>query len=106
MTLMKLLKLIPRFRCASPEEYKGYELHNVTASFTDCDDLQSRKSTIVMAIVIPLIIICVLLIGYYVYKIFQTKRRKGKKSVRYSAVYKDTVESVSGKPKTRPMSEL
>ena len=78
-------------------------MHNATVSLDDC---HGNNSTVVMAIVIPLIIICVLLIVYYVYKIFQTKRRKdGKKSIRYSAVYKDTVESVDGK-KARQVPEM
>ena len=102
----------PVFRCSSPPEFLGHDLHNVTRTLEDCVYSQNNK-TIVMAVVIPLLIIFSLILVYFVYKLLQTRKksRAGKKNVRYSSVYKDTVETVSGgsgsgKPKGRPMSEL
>ena len=52
-------------------------------------------SVLALGIAIPILIICFLLIGYYMYKIWQARRSREakRKSVRYSAVYKDTVEN-------------
>ena len=67
---------------------------------------EGGSSAIALGIAIPIIIICLLLIAFFIYKIMQTRRqRAGKKSVRYSEVYKDTVETTP-KEGTQPLSVL
>jgi len=80
--------------CASPPETLGHNLLNATLAL-DCPT--TNRSVIMMAVIIPLMIVCGCLIIYLVYKILQAKkRREGQRNVRYSSVYKDTVETVSG----------
>ena len=87
-------------RCSKPDVFAGKSLFNVTAHMA-CED-HASKSSVALAVAIPIIIICCVLIGYYAYKIIQNKKKGQRKSVRYSAVYKDTVEST----KFRPTSDI
>ena len=69
---------------------------------SDCD---SSSTYIALAIGIPIIIICVGLIGFFIYKIVQVRStRSSEKKVRYSAVYRDTTEATADR--NRPVSEL
>lgn len=80
-------------RCAGPEDFAGQLVSNLTSDEI-CYRKSSGKNTVILAIAIPIVIICVLLIGYYIYKIVQSRRsREDRKSVRYSSVYKDTTEA-------------
>ena len=70
--------------------------------FADCPTSKSGNA-LAMAIGIPIVIVCVVLIGFFVYKIFALRKRdKSAKNVHYSAVYRDTTEA----NKERPVSEL
>lgn len=93
--------------CDEPAAVKGENLHNVTSTLQGCPG-PSRSSVIALAITIPIIIVCAGFIGYYLYKIIQARRTRGqRKSVRYSEVYRDTVESTNKPPRPpRPVSEL
>ena len=84
-------------RCFEPSEIRGMPVYNMTASMS-CPS--KGNDSIAMAVAIPIIVICCLLIGFFLYRIIQNKRKAGKrKSVRYSAVYKETVESKEDKAK-------
>lgn len=72
--------------CSTPEEYQGQLAYNVTVS-QNC----YHSSYIGIYIAIPLIIILTAVIIFIIVKIYQSRPQNQGKSVRYSAVYKDTV---------------
>ena len=122
------------FRCASPQKVKGETFKNASHVFEDCPctvgqfedeavylwyvslskstswliaDCASARSgnALAMAIGIPIVIACLLLIVFFIYKIIALRKRDTptKNSHQYSAVYHDTTVEVS---KERPVSEL
>ena len=122
------------FRCASPQNVKGETFKNASHVFEDCPctvgkfedeavylwyvlvskstswliaDCASARSgnALAMAIGIPIVIACLLLIVFFIYKIIALRKRDTptKNSHQYSAVYHDTTVEVS---KERPVSEL
>ena len=93
---IKRVRKILNFRCSKPDIFAGKSLFNITREMA-CEQ-HGTKSAIALAVAIPIIIICCLLIGYYVYKIIKNRKHGQHKSVRYSAVYKDTVESTKHRP--------
>ena len=81
-----------------PEEVSGHGVRNVTSQmeclcgYEDCSD----QSHLALYIAIPVVIILVLFICFFIYMIIKNRREKAKrKSVKYSAVYKDTVEAAN-----------
>lgn len=93
--------------CAAPESVAGRKLHEVTEMLSCSRGGGGGSSALALGIAIPIIIICLLLIAFFIYKIMQTRRqRAGKKSVRYSEVYKDTVETTPKEGAQQPLSVL
>ena len=84
----------------------GHNLHAAIDTLS-CDPSGGGSSAVALGIAIPVIIICLILIAFFVFKIMQTRRqRAGKKSVRYSEVYKDTVETTPRAGTQQPLSVL
>ena len=97
------------FRCSSPEELLGLPLANLTSEmFRDDDSTSSRRSMIAAAIAIPVIVLCLLVIFFIVLRMVQNRKQMRRAQVRYSAVYRDTVESSVPAQKNmyRPTSEI
>ena len=80
--------------CAEPDSVSGHSLHAVIDTLSCDASGGGGSSAVALGIAVPVIIICLVLIAFFIYKIMQTRRqRAGKKAVRYSEVYKDTVET-------------
>lgn len=89
--------------CVEPESVNGSSIFSYSMS---CEDKGS--SIVVLAIVIPIIVICVVVIGCFVFRVIQTmvnrkRHAREKSSFRYSAVYKETVEPAAGQ-KSKPVT--
>jgi len=81
--------------CYSPAQFAGKNLFE-TESQMFCSS-NHAKTAVLLGIAIPIIIICLLLIGYYVRQIIQNrhKQERERHAFKYRSVYGDTVESTS-----------
>lgn len=102
---MQCLNFCFYVRCKTPPRLSGILLQNITKSMLEVEE-NGMRSMIAAAVAIPIIAICVLVIFFIVYKIVQSRRQQKRASFRYSAVYRDTVESAHRPPKHRPVSEI
>jgi len=78
--------------CSSP--FPGQELHAVMADMTSCN---SGHQAVALGVIIPILIICVFVAIFFIYRMVQNRRQleRIRRRGNYSAVYKDTVEAVS-----------
>lgn len=77
------------FRCSLPDEYIGKELFDAENEMR-CG---LGNKSIALGIGIPVLIVCVIFLGYCLYKIIHRNKKRMPSSVKYSSVYGDTVES-------------
>lgn len=88
--------------CSEPESSVGVSIFSFPFNCAEQSPSEDKSSSIVvLAIVIPIIIICLVVIGCFLFKVIQTmigrkRHAQEKGSFRYSAVYKETVEPAAG----------
>jgi len=82
--------------CLTPPEFKGKNLFSVESGVF-CNGPSHGKSALVLGIAIPVILVCLGMIGYYIHQIVRNRRRQAhqRHSFKYRSVYGDTVESNS-----------
>ena len=97
---MVFLSMFFHCSCQSPENFKGQHVLNVTSSMncpactgSHCEPDKGNRGVIALAIGIPILIICAGLIAFFLWRIAKSRKADQRKSVRYSAVYRDTVEN-------------
>src|SRR6218665_3709016 len=81
------------FRCESPSDLKGKDVYKAV-SVLSCG---FGRSSVALGLGIPILIVCLCVISYYVYRIAKSHhyKKRLRSSVKYSSVYGDTVESSS-----------
>jgi len=84
--------------CSSPPGLLGKNLFDVESHLI-CNSGQQRKTAIILLVAIPVILVCVSLISYYVCQIVRARRRQARQrhAFKYRSVYGDTVETNSSK---------
>lgn len=80
-------------RCESPDDLKGKDVNKVV-SVMSCG---FGRSSVALGLGIPILILCIIMISYYIYRIAKSHhyKKRLRSSVKYSSVYEDTVESSS-----------